>query len=251
LVKKTGVTVNTKAQTVLITGATSGIGEALFTQYHGQGDQVIACGRNQQKLDSYQQNVNVKCLLFDVTQAEQVAHAASQVDSIDVLILNAGDCRYIEDIHQFDGGLFADIVQTNLVSLGYLLQYFLPKLSAGGQVVFISSSATLLPFPKAQAYGASKAGVDYLANSLRVDLASSNIGVTLVHPGFVSTPLTAKNDFAMPFVISAAEAASAICKGVRQRKNYLHFPKKLTLMLKLLALLPTNLWHFIVLKQTN
>lgn len=235
---------------VMITGATSGIGEALLEQYRLAEYQVIACGRNKQKLASYQRHEQIiNCLAFDVTQVEQVAQAASEVASLDILILNAGDCRYIEDINHFDGQLFAQVVATNLVSLGYLLQYFLPKLSAGGQVVFISSSATLLPFPKAQAYGASKAGVDYLANSLRVDLASKLIDVTLVHPGFVDTPLTAKNRFAMPFSISAAEAANAIYQGVKRRKNYLHFPKKLTLLLKLLALFPLSVWQTIVLRS--
>jgi short-subunit dehydrogenase len=239
-------------KSVMITGATSGIGEALLEQYANAGHHVIACGRNKEKLASYQQYPqSIACLAFDVTEPEQVAEAALGVASIDILILNAGDCAYIEDINHFDGQLFDRIVTTNLVSLGYLLQFFLPKLSAGGQVVFISSCATLLPFPKAQAYGASKAGVDYLANSLRVDLAAKQIEVTLVHPGFVDTPLTAKNDFEMPFSISADAAASAIFKGVSQRKQYLHFPKKLTLLLKLLALLPFNLWQKIVLRQVK
>ena len=235
---------------VMITGATSGIGEALLEQYSGAGDEVIACGRNKEKLSSYEKNTQIiACLAFDVTKPEQVAKAAEQVESLDILILNAGDCAYIEDIDAFDGALFARIIETNLASLGYLLQYFLPKLSAGGQVVFISSSAALLPFPKAEAYGASKAGVDYLANSLRVDLAIKNISVTLVHPGFVNTPLTAKNNFDMPFTITASEAATTIHDGVSQRKNYLHFPKKLTLLLKLLALLPLPFWQRIVLRK--
>jgi NAD(P)-dependent dehydrogenase (short-subunit alcohol dehydrogenase family) len=235
---------------VMITGATSGIGQALLELYANEGHRVVACGRNTQKLASFKHfGQSVACLAFDITRPAQVIRASDEVDAIDILILNAGDCAYIEDIDYFDAALFDRIVTTNLVSMGYLLQSFLPKLSAGGQVVFISSSATLLPFPKAQAYGASKAGVDYLAESLRVDLAPKNIEVTLVHPGFVDTPLTAKNNFDMPFSISAEAAAMAIYKGVCQRKTYLHFPKKLTCMLKLLALLPTAVWQALVLRH--
>lgn len=228
---------------VLITGATSGIGEALFEKYRQQQYQVIACGRNKQKLASYEVgSETVQTLAFDIKKPDAIKAAASKVSTIDILILNAGDCAYIEDINYFDGDLFANIIHTNLVSLGYLLQYFLPKLSAGGQVVFISSSAALLPFPKAEAYGASKAGIDYLANSLRVDLSKKNIDVTLVHPGFIKTPLTDKNTFDMPFMISSHRAADLIYQGVNSRKHYLHFPKRLTLLLKALSFLPTSIW---------
>ena len=122
-------------------------------------------------------------------------------------------------------------------------------MDAGGQVVFISSSATLLPFPRAEAYGASKAGIDYLANSLRIDLKAQDIAVTLVHPGFIKTPLTDKNDFSMPFLLSSQQAASRIYQGVSAKKSYLHFPKRLTLLLKLLALFPDVVWQNIALKS--
>lgn len=239
--------------TVLITGATSGIGEALLQQYLANGYRVIACGRNKEKLTQYEQdNSNVIALAFDITDSEQIHQAASklaEIERIDILLLNAGDCRYIDDVKAFDGQLFADVITTNLQSLGYLLQCFLPKVGAGGQVVFVSSSATLLPFPRAEAYGASKAGIDYLANSLRIDLAAQNIAVTLVHPGFIKTPLTDKNDFPMPFLLSSQQAASRIYNGVKAKKSYLHFPKRLTLLMKLLALLPDAVWQKLILKS--
>lgn len=233
---------------VLITGATSGIGEALFNQYASQGCQVIACGRNQTKLDELGVNA-YNTLAFDVNSDEQVTTAAKQVDELDVLVLNAGDCRYIEDPLAFDDALFTDIINTNLISLSRLLKHLLPKVKKGGQVVFISSSATIVPFPQAEAYGASKAGVDYLANSLRLDLATYDIGVTLVHPGFVKTPLTSVNHFDMPFIIEADDAAKRIYKGVQAKKNYLHFPKRLTLTLKFLSWLPSSMWQNIILRD--
>ncbi len=240
---------------ILITGATSGIGEALLNHYSASGYQVIACGRNQEKLTQYaQRNNNVIPLAFDITNNEQIAQAANKlkhIEGIDILMLNAGDCRYIDDAKNFDGQLFASVIATNLQSLGYLLEHFLPKVSAGGQVVFVSSSATLLPFPRAEAYGASKAGIDYLAKSLRVDLKTENIAVTLVHPGFIKTPLTDKNDFPMPFLLSSQQAASRIYQGVSARKSYLHFPKRLTVALKLLALCPDFVWQGIILRSNK
>ena len=240
------------SKTVLITGATSGIGEALFEQFNRNGDRVIGCGRNEEKLEQLQQSSRsgeLACLAFDMIKPDEIAAAAEQLGAdtkLDILVLNAGDCRYIDDAKQFDGGLFADIIATNLQSLGWLLQAFLPKVRAGGQVIFISSSATIVPFPRAEAYGASKAGMDYLANSLRLDLKRAGIDVTLVHPGFIKTPLTDKNDFAMPFLMSSAAAADRIYTGIAARKRYLHFPRRLTWLLKLFALLPAFIWRNLI-----
>lgn len=235
---------------VLITGATSGIGEALVNHYANENYRVTACGRNQEKL-SQLQSITQLGLAFDVNNENDIELAAAQVDDLDILILNAGDCRYITNPMAFDSDLFEDIINTNLVSLGKLIKHFLPKVKKGGQVVFISSSATIIPFPQAEAYGASKAGMDYLANSLRLDLVDHQIDVTLVHPGFVRTPLTAVNRFNMPFIIDADDAAARIFNGIKARKAYLHFPKRLTLTLKLMSLLPRKVWQHIILKDTN
>ena len=232
-------------KTLLITGATSGIGLALFEKYVALGHQVIACGRDEKKL-SLLSDKAYKTYLFDLNDPESIAEQLQAIPKLDLVILNAGDCRYIDDAQHFDGQLFADIISTNLSSLGWLLQFTLPRVNEGGQVVFVSSSATILPFPKSEAYGASKAGMDYLAKSLRVDLARNNIDVTLVHPGFVKTPLTDKNEFDMPFLITSDEAASRIIAGVEKRKHYLHFPKRLTLLLKLLSFLPSSVWQSII-----
>lgn len=235
-------------QTVLITGATSGIGEALFHQYVDRGSQVIGCGRNQEVLSAMAGKA-FKTLSFDVNNHGDIEQAASEVEQLDILILNAGSCRYIDDAQNFDGQLFEEVIATNLLSLGHMLQHFLPKVRKGGQVVFISSSATIVPFPRAEAYGASKAGVDYLANSLRLDLNAKGIDVTLVHPGFIKTPLTDKNDFPMPFMLSSEQAAQRIYKGVSARKSYLHFPFRLTFLLKLFAWLPAPIWRSMMLKD--
>ena len=236
------------AKTILITGATSGIGLALFEQYVARGDKVIACGRDSTKLALLVDKAYKTCL-FDLNNPDDIEQQLKEIGELDIVILNAGDCRYIDDAKHFDGKLFADIINTNLASLGWLLQHALPKIRNVGQLVLVSSSATILPFPRSEAYGASKAGMDYLANSLRLDLAQHNIDVTLVHPGFVKTPLTDKNDFEMPFLITSTEAATRIINGVDKRKRYLHFPKRLTLLLKLFSYLPSPLWQKIITRK--
>ena len=236
------------SRTVLVTGATSGIGLALYEKYVAQGDNVIACGRNKDKLAKLCGKA-YKTVVFDMTQPAEIESVSVDIADIDILILNAGDCRYIDDAKHFDGKVFSDIISTNLSSLGALLQFFLPLVNRGGQVLFVSSSATIMPFPRSEAYGASKAGMDYLANSLRLDLVSEEIGVTLVHPGFIKTPLTDKNTFDMPFLLTSEEAASRIFTGVNRRSKYLHFPKRLTVILKLFSLLPSSLWQSIILRK--
>ncbi len=239
---------NITAKTVLITGASSGIGLALYHQYIKLGYQVITCARDKNKLVQLTPQACLK-LAFDVNDVNAIAKAAEQIPHIDLLILNAGTCLYIDNAKRFDGESFREVINTNLVAMGALLENFLPLVNAGGQIAFISSSATILPFSRAEAYGASKAGIDYLANSLRGDLVEDYIDVSLIHPGFVKTPLTDKNNFAMPFILTAEQAAERIYKGIKQRKKYVHFPKRLTLLLKLLAFLPQSLCNAILSKD--
>ena len=227
------------AKTVLITGASSGIGLALYKQYVSSGYQVITCGRDKEKLVQ-QTPLATKWLVFDINDNDAVAKATEQIIHIDILILNAGTCLYIDNAKQFDGHRFREVINTNLLAMGALLENFLPKVPAGGQIAFVSSSATIFPFSRAEAYGASKAGVDYLANSLRIDLAHEHIDVCLIHPGFIKTPLTDKNNFSMPFLLTAEEAAERIYQGIKRKKHYLHFPKRLTLLLKMLSYLPQS-----------
>ncbi|CAM4186377.1 SDR family NAD(P)-dependent oxidoreductase [Pseudoalteromonas byunsanensis] len=227
---------------VLITGATSGIGRGL-AEYYAKHSLVYACGRNEKVLGQLAKDENIIALKLDVTKPESIASACEAVEDLDILILNAGSCEYIDDAKHFDGALFKRVIEVNLLSLGYCLEVLLPKVVSGGQLVIVSSSAAFVPLPRAQAYGASKAAASYLAQSLAIDL--EDIDVSVVHPGFVETPLTAKNDFPMPMSVSVEQATKAITHGISKRHKDIHFPKKFTLILKLLQLLPINLWLFL------
>jgi short-subunit dehydrogenase len=108
--------------------------------------------------------------------------------------------------------------------------------------VLVGSSAAYVPLPRAEAYGASKAAIAYLADTLRVDLYREKIDVSLVCPGFVKTPLTDRNDFPMPARVSVEDASRYIRQGIERRNSEIHFPKRFTYLLKALSLLPKWLW---------
>ncbi|MEM0515824.1 SDR family NAD(P)-dependent oxidoreductase [Pseudoalteromonas sp. YIC-827] len=224
---------------ILITGATSGIGERLALLY-AKEHQVYACGRNAEALQGLGEHESIIPLRFDVTDLAQITAATAEIDDLDLVVLNAGVCEYIDDARHFDSALFERVIRGNLLSLGYCLEALLPKIKSGGQLAIVSSSVTYLPITRSEAYGAAKAGVTYLARTLAVDLP--DIDVSVVHPGFVHTPLTAKNDFAMPMAISSEDAAKRIVRGLHKRQAEIHFPKRFTLILKALRVLPQSLW---------
>ncbi|MCF1426787.1 MAG: SDR family NAD(P)-dependent oxidoreductase [Shewanella sp.] len=240
---------------VLITGASSGIGAQLASDYLSQGWQVFACGRSHQRLVPLAGSIP---LVFDVTVREGVQSAARRLtqllqgQKLDLLILNAGDCEYIDDPLYFDDRLFERIISTNLLSVGYCLNSFLPLLSPHGRLALMSSSATYLPLPRAEAYGASKAALNYLAKTLAISLASHpqsrGTGVTLICPGFVRTPLTARNDFPMPMSVDVVWASRQIRQGLARGYREIHFPKKFTLLLKLLGCLPAAWWQALMVR---
>lgn len=234
------------SKNILITGATSGIGLQLAKDYSKSGWQVFGCGRNFQALDKL---TAVIPLQFDVTDRLQVYQAAASIIAMkpeihfDLVILNAGDCKYINDPIHFDDQIFEQVIKTNLLSIGYCLGAFSPLVKQGGRIGLMGSSASFLPLPRAEAYGASKAAIAYLADSLRIDLASKKIHISTIFPGFVNTPLTEKNTFPMPACIDVDKASFIIQKQLAQGQANIHFPKRLTLMMKLFALLPTKLWQ--------
>lgn len=235
---------STQSKVVVITGASSGIGEALAFEYARQGFLVYACGRNQAKLDALsEKSAKITPCIFDLNDRNALKNALPRDLAIDHLILNAGTCEYIDNPKQFDGSLFERVIQTNLIAVGYCLEAWLKHMKFGGQVGLMSSSAAYVPLTRAEAYGASKAGITYLAKTLSVDLEPQEIGISVIHPGFVKTPLTDKNDFDMPGIIEADDAAKAIFKGMNKGTFDIHFPKGFTWTLKALSLLPFSLWR--------
>ncbi len=230
-----------------LTGASSGIGAALAQRLLEQGHQVALGARQAERLAGLAEQFAGQVLLAvgDVDQPEQVARIAAQIEqawgSLDLVILNAGTCEYLEP-GQFDPALVERVMRTNLIGTSHCLAAALPLLrrSERPHLVVIGSSVSWLALPRAGAYGASKVALRYLVESLRLDLSRENIDVTLVSPGFVDTPLTRRNDFPMPQLWSAERAARHIIARLPRRPLEITFPATFTLLLRLLGALPAR-----------
>jgi NAD(P)-dependent dehydrogenase (short-subunit alcohol dehydrogenase family) len=224
---------------ILITGATSGLGEALAEQCLARGDRVIACGRNAEALAALQDRHGdrVETRQFDIADRAAVAAALATIPEIDTAILNAGTCEYV-DVERFDAAMVERVFAANFLGTVYCTEALLPHLKPGSRLVYVDSLARLLPFTRSQAYGASKAALHYFARTMEVDLAPCGIGVQTVSPGFIDTPLTRKNSFAMPMLISPDQAAAGILRGIARGRRNIYVPWGFAAMLRLLGALP-------------
>ena len=134
------------------------------------------------------------------------------------------------------------LAPAHLVKPGALIE------PAGGGIAFIASVAGYRGLPKSVCYGPGKAALIHFAECLHLDLADQGIGIWLINPGFVQTRLTAQNDFSMPALLTPDQAAVAIVDGFRTVRFEIHFPKRFTLALKLVSLLPYR-WYFPLIRR--
>ena len=233
---------------IWVTGASSGLGRSIALQLANRGALVIASARNQQVLDELAaQNQNIRALACDITDASACAVLGAQIAAIsphiDQAILNAGSCEYL-DFPDPDWTAVRRVMEVNFFGTVNCVELVLPLLRAAGKphLVVVASQATAAPFPRAEAYGASKAALQYFCDCLRLDLACEQIDVSVVNPGFVDTPLTRKNDFEMPFLMGAEQAAERIIGKLEGRPRRYSFPLRLSLLLGLSKLAP-GLWQ--------
>ncbi|MEP1215989.1 MAG: SDR family NAD(P)-dependent oxidoreductase [Marinobacter sp.] len=236
------------ASNIWITGASSGIGEAVTRELVQQGHRLVITGRRRDALDQLCTHApdRMKAAPADTTDREALQAISAELEAfgnLDMAILNAGTCEYLE-IAEYDSSIIDHNVTTNVVGTARCLDIALPALRRTARqgrpatLVIVSSSAWWFPFGRAEGYGASKAALTYFAHALRADLAAEGIDVVVVSPGFVKTPLTDRNDFPMPFLVSADDAAQRIVSGLRNGKREIAFPKRFTWTLRLLGALP-------------
>ncbi|MCG6889731.1 MAG: SDR family NAD(P)-dependent oxidoreductase [Gammaproteobacteria bacterium] len=233
---------------IWVTGASSGLGRSIALQLANRGALVIASARNRQALDELAaQNANIRALACDITDAAECAALGAQIAAIsphiDQAILNAGNCEYL-DFPDPDWAAVRRVMEVNFFGTVNCVELVLPLLRAARRphLVVIASQATAAPFPRAEAYGASKAALQYFCACLRLDLACEKIDVSVVNPGFVDTPLTRKNDFEMPFLMDVEQAASRVIGKLASRPRRYSFPMRLSLLLGLSKLAP-GLWQ--------
>ncbi|MDO3382501.1 SDR family NAD(P)-dependent oxidoreductase [Gilvimarinus algae] len=239
----------------LITGASKGLGLAVTEALLEAGCEVIGLARNVDELKPLEQSSagRLHAISVDITDRAAIKDVMASCQGVDTLILNAGTCEYIEP-GGFDAAAFARVQAVNLQGNANLLEAAIPALrqtGRGGHIIGVSSLVTELPLPRSEAYGASKAGFDYLMASLRTDLYHLGIDVTVVKPGFIRTPLTDKNDFDMPFLMEPQQAAQHLLKAIAQRRYVYRFPWQLALPMRILRLLPTPILTRILQKMVR
>lgn len=231
-----------------ITGASSGMGRALALFLARQGIKVYATARNEDALkQAAAQNANLHPLPGDVTDSDSMKAALAtirQADGLpDLVVLNAATyTRTLTNTITLDAA--QRHFNTNVFGVLNATTQLLPlmKENGRGRIVIVGSVAGYRGLPNSGIYGATKAALISYAESLRAELATSGITVQIVNPGFVETPMTAQNDFPMPFIISAEEAASRIWNGLQKENFEITFPKRASYGLKFLRLLPYGLY---------
>jgi NAD(P)-dependent dehydrogenase (short-subunit alcohol dehydrogenase family) len=233
---------------VWVVGASSGIGRATASALHAHGAQVWVSARNASALAGFaSEHPGSLPLPLDVTDAAAVTHAARHIAAngpLDLVCICAGHYRAMR-ADTLDLAEALRHQQVNVTGAWHVLAAVLPGLLArgSGHISVVGSVAGWRGLPKSLAYGPTKAALQHLAEVLYLDLHPRGIGVSVVAPGFVATPLTAQNDFAMPALLTPEQAATELLRGWARGQFLIHFPKRFTRVLQVLRLLPYR-WYF-------
>ncbi len=274
---------------VWIVGASSGIGEALALALARRGARLALSARGRERLEAVcaacdaaagagptagdagalanaavepahcaesPAPAGVLALALDLSRAGEIERARDRLlaawGGIDLVVFNAGTYRPLR-AWELTAEAVRETLETNLVGTMSGTAAVLPTLLAQGRgaIALVGSVAGYGGLPKALVYGPSKAALINFAEVLHLDLSPRGIGVFLIDPGFVATPLTAQNDFAMPALQTPEQAAAAIVDGFARGDFEIHFPKRFTRALKLLQLLPRPLYFALIRRATG
>ena len=228
---------------VWITGASSGIGAEVARELARRGARVAATARGADALaELAAADPRISAHPGDTTDPQAMERVAAEIRSsvgpIDIALLNAGTYRPVRP-SEFTAELFRPQVEVNIMGTVNCIQAVLPDMLArrSGRIAVVASVTGFAALPMAAAYGATKAFLISMSESLRADLQGEDTGVevTVVAPGFVKTPLTDQNDFVMPFLIEAPEAARIIADGLERGDPEIAFPRRMTFAMKTLG----------------
>ncbi len=247
-----------------LVGASSGIGAACARALADAGARVAISARDQAALDALlaelPRGTAETCsahlaVAVDVRSDTAVASAWERVyevwGGVDLLLYLAGNYLPARS-WDLDVGRAQDILDINYLGALRAVSCVLPGfLAAGaGHIALTSSVAGLRGLPKSLYYGPSKAALTHLAEILRLDLESRGVRIQVIHPGFVATPLTAQNDFAMPHLLQPEEAAQLLLRGLERKAFEIHFPKAFTRRFHWLRCLPYS-WYFPLIRRAT
>ncbi len=235
-----------------VTGAGKGIGRDVALLLARQGWTVAASARTELDLATLVAEATafggrVFAFPLDVTDEMAVATVVAQIEAdlgpLDLALLNAGTHIPVTAA-TFQVSAFRKLVETNLMGAVHGLAAILPRFieRRAGQIAVVASVAGFRGLPTSAAYGATKAALINMCEALKPELDGANVDLRLICPGFVETPLTAKNTFPMPFLISADRAAREIVDGLAGRRFRIVFPKRMAIVMAILELLPN--WLF-------
>ncbi|MCC6735805.1 MAG: SDR family NAD(P)-dependent oxidoreductase [Bauldia sp.] len=242
-----------------VTGASKGIGRALVLALAGRGWTVAASARSEVELADVVReaasNGRIVSFPLDVTDAAAVAAATAAIRDalgpIDLAVLNAGT-HIPMAADAFDLPAFRTLVETNLMGAANCLAALLPDFMVrrAGEIAVVSSVSGYAGLPTTAGYGATKSGLITMCEALRPECELHDVSLRLICPGFVDTPLTRKNPFGMPFLVTADAAVAAILRGLAGRKFEIVFPWQMKLGMKLLRLLPYPLFFAVTRRIT-
>ena len=240
---------------VFITGASSGIGEALAVYYAGQGATLGLAARRAEFLDGLNQRLGGQhaCYALDVCDAPAL-HAAAvdfmgRFGAPDIIIANAGVSAGTLTEFEEDLAVFRRVMDTNVFGMAATFAPFIPAMKAAGRqsgklgrLVGIASVAGIRGLPGAEAYSASKAAAITYLESLRLEMRPYGIKVVTIAPGYIETPMTAVNPYKMPFLLPAAKAAERFAAAIESGVSYTVIPWQMGVVAKLLRALPNWLY---------
>jgi NADP-dependent 3-hydroxy acid dehydrogenase YdfG len=242
-----------KDKIVFLTGASSGIGEALALEIAKCGATLGLLARREVLLkelaDKCERNGGkARYFAVDVTDANAVAEAAESLRNefgrVDILIANAGIGGNNSETRNFNPQAVAQVININLLGAVNAVSAVLPAMleNKSGQLVAISSLAGFRGLPKSAAYSASKAGMTVFFESVRLDVQTKGIAVTIIQPGFIKTPLTAGRNNKMPFLMELKDAIPLFLRAVEKRKKFAAFPWQLATLVRLGKIFPAWLY---------
>lgn len=241
---------------VWLTGASSGIGEALAHELARRGARVAMTARSADKLTEIQNSISdsggvAASFPGDVRDLAQMKRVVSEIEAlfgpIDVAIPNAG--THVFTIPEnFDSHEYLELMNLNFGGMLHCIEAVLPGMLVRGRgaIAPVASLAGYRGLPRAAAYGASKSAMIHFLESIRFHLVRKGITISIVNPGFVKTPLTDKNDFKMPFLVDAPTAARIICDGIQKGKREIAFPFPFNWILKFARSLPAPVYEILV-----
>ncbi len=242
-----------KKKIVWITGGGTGIGKELAKKFCERNFKVIISGRRLNKLKDVQKynKDNIIPMSLDVANYKECKKVTNKIlkkyESIDIIVLNAATYNP-GSLEKIDIVQIKKIVEINILGpmncFSPILEFM--KKKKKGHLVFVSSPAGYRGLPGAGIYGVTKSAITFLAETLKLEYEPYNIKIQVVHPGFIKTPMTDKNTFDMPFIMSAERASDIIIKNIFSKKFDIYFPKRLILPMKFLQIIPFSIYSFLM-----